>query len=113
MPLIGLDLANALRAGTIQLRGSIAAFTGSGVRFHDGPDAPFDAVILATGYRAAVGMLGPRIRVDACGFARRRDRVASGDERDLYFVGHNYGIQGALYNIARDARLVARHLKTS
>jgi lysine/ornithine N-monooxygenase len=60
-------------------------------------EAPFDAVILATGYRAAVGLLGPLIRVDQCGFARRRDRVASDDHQDLYFVGHNYGIQGGLY----------------
>jgi len=110
VPLIGLHLANALRAGTIRLKGGIAGFTDNGVRFNDMSEAPFDTVILATGYRAAVGMLGPLIHVDQCGFARRRDGVASEDQRDLYFVGHNYNIQGALYNIARDARVVARRL---
>ena len=110
VPLIGLHLADALRARTILLKGGIAAFTESGVQFDDMSEAAFDAVILATGYRAAVGLLGPLIHVDPCGFARRRDRVASDDQQDLYFVGHNYGIQGALYNIARDARIVARHL---
>lgn len=113
VPLVGLDLADALRAGTIQLRGGLAGFTESGMHFADASEAPFDAVILATGYRAAVGPLGPLVRFDPCGFARRRDRVASDAERDLYFVGHNYGIQGGLYNIARDAPLVARHLKAS
>lgn len=111
VPLIGLHLADALRTGTIRLKGGIAAFTKSGVRFDDASEATFDTVILATGYRAAVGLLGPLIRVDRCGFARRRDRVASDDHRDLYFVGHNYGIEGALLNIGRDARIVARYLK--
>ncbi len=113
VPLIGLHLADALRAGMILLKGGIAGFTESGMRFDDTSEAPFDAVILATGYRAAVGLLGPLIRVDQCGFARRSDRVASDDQRDLYFVGHNYGIQGGLYNIGRDAQIVARHLKAA
>ena len=110
VPLIGLHLADALRAGAIQLKGGIAGFTESGMHFDDASEAPFDAVILATGYRAAVGLLGPLIRVDQCGFARRHDRVASDDQPDLYFVGHNYSIQGGLFNIGRDARKVARHL---
>jgi hypothetical protein len=113
VPLIGLHLADALRVGTIQLKGGIAEFTESGMRFDDASEARFDAVVLATGYRAAIGLLGPLIGVDRCGFARRRDRVASDDQQDLYFVGHNYGIQGGLFNIGRDARIVARHLKAS
>lgn len=110
VPLIGFQLADALRARTIQLKGGIAGFTTGGMRFDDGSDSPFDAVILATGYRAAVGALGPLIRVDACGFAQRRNRVTSEDQPDLYFVGHNYGIQGGLFNIGRDAGIVARQL---
>lgn len=113
VPLIGLHLADALRAGTILLKGGLSAFTERGMRFDDTSEAPFDAVILATGYRAAVGLLGPLVHVDQCGFARRRDRVASDDQRDLYFIGHNYGIQGGLFNIGRDARIVARHLKAA
>jgi len=109
-PVIGLQLADALRAGTIQLKGGIAGFTEAGMRFDDLSEAPFDAVILATGYQPAVGALGSLIRVDPCGFARRRDRVRSADQPDLYFVGHNYGIQGGLYNIGRDARIVARQI---
>ncbi len=108
VPLIGLHLADALRAGTIQLKGGLAEFTANGVRFDDGSEAPFDVVVLATGYRAALGILGPLIRLDQCGFAQRRDRVTSSDQPNLYFVGHNYGIRGSLFNISRDARLVAR-----
>ena len=113
VPLIGLALADALRAGTISLRGGLDTFTADGVRFSDGSEEPFDHVILATGYRAALGFLGDLIRTDRCGFAGRRDRVVSLDQRDLFFVGHNYDTRGALYNIARDARRVAKKIVLS
>jgi cation diffusion facilitator CzcD-associated flavoprotein CzcO len=110
VPLIGLALADALRARTIALRPGLTQFTSSGVQFGDGREEPFDLVILATGYRAALGCLGDLIRVDSCGFASRRDRIVSADQPDLYFVGHNYDIRGGLLNIARDARRVGREV---
>jgi putative flavoprotein involved in K+ transport len=112
VPLIGLALAEALRAGKIRLCGGVETFTAGGALFDDGSELGFDEVILATGYRAAVGFLGGAIRLDACGFARRRDRVTSADRPDLYFVGHNYDTRGALFNIGRDARHAARVLTT-
>ncbi len=75
----------------------------TGARFCDGSEGDFDEIILATGYRAAIGFLGAAIRPDGCGFARRRGRVVSADRPDLYFVGHNYDARGGLFNIARDA----------
>jgi cation diffusion facilitator CzcD-associated flavoprotein CzcO len=107
IPLIGFHLVDAIRAGRIRLRGAIQEFTGTGVRFMDGKEEPFDAVILATGYRAALDLLGGAIARDECGFARRDGRVASADQLDLYFVGHNYDTRGALLNISRDARTTA------
>ena len=108
VPLIGFHLVDAIRAGTIRLKGGVAGFTTAGVRFDDRTEEPFDDVILATGYRAAVGVLGPLIRTDRCGFALRRGRVESADQPNLYFVGHNYDTRGALRNIAQDARLVGK-----
>jgi cation diffusion facilitator CzcD-associated flavoprotein CzcO len=107
VPVIGLHLADLLREGAIHLKGGLIEFTDGGVRFADDSEQPFDTVILATGYRAAVGMMRDLIRLDECGFARRRDRVVSVDQPDLYFVGHNYDIRGGLLNIGRDARLAA------
>jgi cation diffusion facilitator CzcD-associated flavoprotein CzcO len=112
VPLIGFHLVDAIRAGSIRLKAGVAGFTVDGVRFDDGTEDPFDDVILATGYRAAVGVLGPLIRTDRCGFALRRGRVASADQPNLYFVGHNYDTRGALRNIAQDARLVGKLIKT-
>jgi indole-3-pyruvate monooxygenase len=107
VPLIGLHLTDALRAGTIRLKPGITELTATGARFDDGSDADVDDIILATGYRAALGPLGAFAQADECGFGRRRDRVRSADHPDLYFVGHNYDTRGALRNIASDAELVA------
>jgi len=108
VPLIGFHLADGIRSGRIQLRPGISAFTNEGVRFSDGREEPFDTVILATGYRAALGMLDASVRRDQCGFAVRHHRVVSADHPRLYFVGHNYDVAGGLRNIAEDARRVSR-----
>ena len=99
---------DAVRAGAIHLKPGVAELTNRGVRFTDGSEEPFDVVILATGYRAAVGALGDMIRLDDCGFGARTSRVVSTDQPGLYFVGHNYDTRGGLRNIAQDARLTAR-----
>jgi putative flavoprotein involved in K+ transport len=108
IPLIGFHLADALRAGKVRAKRGVLELTDVGARFADGSEEPFDRVMLATGYRAAVALLEGRIRLDACGFASRRNRVASRDQPDLYFVGHNYDARGGLRNIAQDAGLAAK-----
>src|SRR6185503_704082 len=116
IPLIGFNLVDAIREGLVTVRGGIERLTTHGARFTDGrsPDElPFDVVILATGFKPALEALGQLVRVDERGFALRRDRVASADHEDLYFVGHNYDSTGGLFNIRRDsvevAKRVARH----
>lgn len=108
VPLIGFHLPDAIRQGRVQVRGAVREFTEDGVRFADGAAEPFDHVILATGYRAAIGFLDGLVHVDECGFAARRGRMTSADCPDLFFVGHNYDGRGGLYNIAMDARLAAK-----
>jgi cation diffusion facilitator CzcD-associated flavoprotein CzcO len=110
IPLIGFNLVDAIRAGRVVVRGEAAAFTETGVRFADGTEAPFDDVIFATGFTAALGPLGNLVRTDAKGFALRTDRVTSADQPNLYFVGHSYDSTGGLYNIRRDARLAAERI---
>lgn len=110
VPLIGFALVSAIRSGAIRVRPGVVGFAADSVRFADGSEGSFDAVILATGYRATLGFLGEWVERDACGFARRRDRVASAQWPDLFFVGQNYDTRGGLYNIGLDAREVARRL---
>jgi cation diffusion facilitator CzcD-associated flavoprotein CzcO len=111
IPLIGFHLVDAIAAGRIRVRPAIAGLTRTGVRFADGTEEDFDTVILATGFRPALGPLRDLVRTDARGFALRSDRVTSADQPGLYFVGHNYDATGGLMNIARDARLVAEEIR--
>lgn len=107
IPLIGFHLVDAIREGAVKVRGGIDHLTASGVFFAPGEEEPFDEIIFATGFRAAIGFLAPLVTFDARGFASRSDRVRSADQPDLYFVGHNYDTTGALFNIRLDARRVA------
>ena len=113
IPLIGFNLVDAISAGRVTVRGGIAAFTETGVRFIDGTEEPFDDVIFATGFTPALGPLGTLVRTDAKGFALRTDRVTSADQPNLYFVGHSYDSTGGLYNISRDSALAADRIAAS
>ena len=104
IPLIGFHLVDAIQAGTDAVRGGVAALTETGARFTDGVEEPFDDVIFATGFTAALAPLGDLVRTDAKGFAVRTDRVTSADQPHLYFVGHTYDATGGLYNISRTRR---------
>lgn len=108
VPLIGFHLTDAIRERAIRLAPALESFTVDGVRFVDGTLAPFDTVILATGYRPALAPLGPLVTLDRCGFALRDRRVASREQHGLFFVGQTYDRRGALFNIGRDARRVGK-----
>lgn len=111
IPVIGFHLVDAIRSGGVRVhRGEIAALTTEGATFSDGASLPCDAIILATGYAPALGMLGTLVERDPRGFALRRDRVTSADQPGLYFVGHNYDATGGLANIRRDAPIVVEHI---
>ena len=112
VPIIGFHLADEIRRGAVTVKGDIAAFTTGGVTFADGTVGQFDEVIFATGFRAALGMFGDAIQLDPCGFGRRRKRVVSMDQPDLYFVGHNPDVRGGIFMIGRDARRAARMIAT-
>lgn len=110
IPLIGFNLVDEIRAGRIAVRPGLDAFTSTGARFTDGREEPFDVIILATGFRAAVQPLGDLVRLDAKGFGERTDRVVSVDQPGLFYVGHNYDSSGGLKNIRDDAPRAAERV---
>ena len=105
---IGRAILDHINAGRVQLLPGVAELNENGVRFTDGTEWVGDAVILATGYRAAIEWMGGYGARDGCGFADRRDRVRSMNHPDLYFIGHNYDGRGGLYNIRIDANRIGR-----
>ena len=108
VPLIDSGVARHIDAGLIKVLPGVVRYTDTGVRLTDGAEWTCDAVILATGYRAAIQWMGEYGDRDECGFADRRDRVRSSTYPGLYFVGHNYDGRGGLYNIKLDAKRIGR-----
>ena len=111
IPIIGLRLLDAAREGKIAIAGAIERFEPHGVRFANGTTAEYDAIILATGFRPAVGYLDGLVTLDERGFPAR-DGVRSLDQPDLYFVGFRYTVAGTLNNIRRDAPVAAEQIAT-
>jgi cation diffusion facilitator CzcD-associated flavoprotein CzcO len=108
IPLIDIGTIDLIRQGAIKLVPGIEGFTRDGVRFADGAERPCDAVILATGYRAALGALVPDADslLDARGYPRlhgARDPARPG----LFFIGFANPITGALREAAIEARRIA------
>jgi cation diffusion facilitator CzcD-associated flavoprotein CzcO len=114
IPVIGSRQRHAIEQGEIGLASALTALTRDGARFADGSTRAFDDVLLATGFRPALGCLATvRVRRDACGAACRRRRVASADAPTLFFVGQNADIRGTLFSLRCDARLTARMIARS
>ena len=108
VPVIGRKVLDHLAAGRMKCRPGVVELNLSGVLFSDGSRWVGDAVILATGYQAAIEWMGRYGDRDMCGFGKRKDRVRSANHADLYFVGHSYDRRGGLYNIRVDAERVGR-----
>lgn len=110
IPIIGLRLLDAARTGKISIAGTIERFESHGVRYADGRDAEYDAIILATGFRPALGYLDGLVTLDERGFPAREGVVRSVDRRNLFFVGFRYTVAGTLNNIRRDAPVAAEQI---
>jgi len=111
MPLMDIGTLALIRSGAIAVRPGVGRFTPDGVEFTDGSSARYDAVILATGFRAALGDLlaGVPDVLDANGtpLVSGARTAAPG----LYFCGFRItsggGIREAGLESARIADLIA------
>ena len=107
-PVIDVGTLARIKSGEIAVRPGIERFTPGGARFVDGRDGAFDAVVLATGYRAGVAALFPEtpLPLDASGLPR--DARRRGPLRGVYFVGFDIRQPGGLLRtIGLQARDVA------
>ena len=80
VPLIDIGTLDKIRDGSIKMRGGIERFTPDGVVFADATSEPFDAVILATGFRPDLRRLIPDIE-GVFDRARHAARDGTGDRR--------------------------------
>ena len=111
-PVIGLELLDLIRAGQVQVAPGLTRFTPAGVCFSDGTCCPFDAVILATGYRPALDYLAATIQPPDQ--KKTRLDIIAAPAPNLYLVGFWYDdLLGSLYVIGRQANAVAQAITHS
>ena len=106
IPLIDVGTIAAIKKGTIAVKPGVSRFTETGAVFADGSDAPFDAAVLATGFRAALAefVAVPDVLADD---GTPRDWRGGESCPNLFFVGYEIVPTGHLRQIAARAEAVA------
>ena len=107
IPLLDIGTMDLIKSGEIAIRPGVAAFTEAGVEFTDGTTEDFDAVILGTGYRPAVGEI--LVGCDDV-FDREGTPYVSGKataQPGLYFCGFHVVPSGGLREIGIEAKRLA------
>jgi len=107
IPLIDVGTIKLIREGKVAVYPGVGRFTENGVAFVDSRKASFDAVILATGYRAQVDAFleGASAACDADGTPATSGRESS--LPGLYFCGFRVTPTGVLREIALEARRIS------
>jgi cation diffusion facilitator CzcD-associated flavoprotein CzcO len=91
-PVIDVGFLDALIRGRIRVRPAVTRLTPTGAVFADGTEEPFDAVVAATGYRTA--------------------ELADASAPGVFRIGYRESVRGALFEINRDSRTLAREIAT-
>jgi indole-3-pyruvate monooxygenase len=116
IPLIDVGTIDLVRRGLVKIVPDVERFTEAAVRFRDGREVPFDAVILATGYRPALEdfleLNSARDRViDERGYPRG---ISAGDAcPGLFFLGFVNPATGFLRQIALDSVRIAGEIASA
>jgi cation diffusion facilitator CzcD-associated flavoprotein CzcO len=107
VPLIDVGTLDAIRDGRIKLRGDIASFTREGVGFKESRSEPFDAIILATGFRPDLRPLLPdaKAALSATGAPLVSGRATA--EAGLFFCGAIPSALGQFRQIGIEATRIA------
>jgi hypothetical protein len=108
IPIIDVGFVKGLKRGKIAIRAATVSFTQNGVRFSDGREEPYDAVIFATGYRTGLeDILDVPAVLDENGYPK----YASGERTStpgLYFMGFFESHRGLLFETEIASRRLAK-----
>jgi indole-3-pyruvate monooxygenase len=108
VPLIDVGTLALVRNGHVKIVPGVQRFTETSAIFEDGATQPFDAVVLATGYRPGLEDFLPFARelCDEHGFPRSGE-VRSG----LHLCGFQLSTRGMFKEIGIEARRIARDIE--
>ena len=107
IPLLDVGTVAMIRAGRIKVRGDIARFEPKTVVFAQSPPEPFDAVILATGFRPDLRPLLPDAKGVLSDAGAPLVSGAPTAERGLFFCGAIASPTGQLRAIGIEAARIA------
>lgn len=107
VPVLDIGTVAKIREGKIKVRGAIERFSRDGVTFAETGAEPFDAVILATGFRPDLRDLLPDAHDALDPHGRPRVSDTSSSEPGLYFVGAIAAPTGQLRQIGIGANRIA------
>lgn len=110
VPVIDRGTIALIKQGKITVFPGVERMTPDGMIFSDGTPAPFDAVVLATGYRVQLARLfhGCEGVLDAKGIPLVSGRATA--LPGLYFCGFHISIGGLLRQIGLEAQQIAREI---
>lgn len=113
-PVIDVGTVHRITAGDIQVYPGIQTLMPGGVRFANGQQHPFDVVLLATGYDAALQALFPHTALPLDPRGMPPGTVGEGALEGVYFVGFDVRQPGGLLrSIGPQARAVAARVARS
>jgi hypothetical protein len=106
IPVLDVGTLAHIKSGDIKIRRGVESFDGSDVRFADGTRDPFDAIVLATGFRSAMASIFPKNSEILDSEARPRSLAPA---RGIYFCGYDVSQAraGLLRRIGIEARRIA------
>jgi indole-3-pyruvate monooxygenase len=113
IPILDIGTIALVKQGKIRVLPAVQEIVPEGVRFADGAQHPFEAIIFATGYTSGLDRLIKGFETIAD--ARGRPNRFGGETgiSGLYFVGFKNPPTGALREIALEAPRVARSIRTA
>ncbi|MDO9435010.1 NAD(P)/FAD-dependent oxidoreductase [Hydrogenophaga sp.] len=107
-PTIDIGTVARIKSGEITVYPGVQTLTPHGARFTDGREHPFDAVLLATGYEAALSELFPYTPLPLDDRGMPQQAVGEGALEGVYFVGFDVRQPGGLLRtIGQQAEVVA------
>ncbi len=110
---IDVGTLDQIKAGNITVLPGIEQINAKTVTFTDGRELPFDAIILATGYRPGMSsVLGDTLAANVLNERGYPKKLWFNEPslQGLYFLGFSIPITGVLYHLNIDSERVANHI---